>query len=117
VREFDESLGNLEQAYVERRSIRRQWECAMLLAGALAAASFAPRPLVMPIVSVLLVFSAGFVAGGAWLRSECRAQAAFTRWDQAGILMVAGFIAALTGDSADAVQFMESWLEPRMASE
>jgi hypothetical protein len=117
MRELGERLGDPKQASAERRSIARQWECAILLAGALAAASFAPHPLVLPIASVLLVLCASFAAGYAWLRAEWREAGAFTRWDQAGILMIAGFVAALTGDSADAVQFMEAWLEPRVASE
>jgi hypothetical protein len=104
-------------ASAEQRSVRRQWECTILLAGALAAASFAPHPLVPPIVSVLLVLCACFVAGSAWLRSERRDASTFTRWDQAGILMIAGFVAALTGDSADVLEFMEGWLERRIASE
>ncbi len=101
----------------ERRSIRRQWECAILLAGGLAAASFAPHPIVMPIVSLCLVLAAFLLAGYAWLRTESRIPGEFTRWDQAGVLMLAGFVAALTGDSADALQFMESFFEPRLASE
>ena len=117
MRELGERIGEATQARAERRSIARQREGAILLAGALAAASFAPHPLVLPIVSVLLVLCAGFVAGCAWLRSERRETSAFTRWDQAGILMIAGFVAALTGDSADVLEFMEGWLEKRIASE
>jgi hypothetical protein len=102
--------------HAERRSIRRQWECAMLLAGALAAASFAPHPIVLPIVSVVLVMSAALAASFAWLRAEGRPAGEFTRWDQAGILLVAGIVAALTGDSAEVLQFMESLSEARIAS-
>jgi hypothetical protein len=100
----------------ERRSIRRQWECAILLSGALAAASFAPHPIVLPIVSVVLVAAATFASGYAWMRSEQRTAGEFTRWDQAGILVFAGFAAALTGDSAEVLQFMESLGEARIAS-
>jgi hypothetical protein len=101
----------------ERRSLRRQWECAILLSGALAAASFAPHPIVLPVVSVLLIAAAGFAAGYAWLRTEARAAREFTRWDQAGILVFAGFAAALTGDSADVLHFIETLGEQRIASE
>jgi hypothetical protein len=89
----------------ERHSIRRQWECAILLSGALAAASFAPHPIVLPIVSVILVAAAAFASGYAWMRSEQRTAGEFTRWDQ-----------ALTGDSAEVLQFMESLSEARIAS-
>ena len=95
----------------ERRSVRRQWECATLLAGALAAASFAPHPIVLPIVSIVLVLSAALAAGYAWLRSERRMAGEFTHWDQAGILIFAGFVAALVGDSAEVVQFVEGFVE------
>ena len=108
----DSSLGN-----EERCSARRQWECALLLVGALAAASFAPHPLVLPIISVLLVLAAVLAAGYAWLHSEGRAQGEFTRWDQAGILIFAGFTAALTGDSAEVMQFMETLMEPHPAGD
>ena len=101
----------------ERRGIRRQWECAILLSGALAAASFAPHPIVLPIVSVVLIAAAAFASGCAWLRAEPRMVGEFTRWDQAGILVFAGFAAALTGDSADVLQFLEGFSEPRIASE
>jgi hypothetical protein len=95
----------------ERRSTRRQWECALLLAGALAAASFAPYAIVLPIVSVALVIGAILAASLAWLTSEHRAAGEFTRWDQAGVLIFAGFVAALTGDSAEALQMMEALAE------
>jgi hypothetical protein len=101
----------------EKYSANRQLECAMLLAGALAAASFAPHPLVLPVVSVVLVASAGLAASLAWMRREGRAQGVFTRWDQAGILAFAGIAAAMTGDSAEVLQFMDSFAEPRLASE
>lgn len=112
----DDVHGSLRPAafhHAERRSIRRQWECAILLAGALAAASFAPHPIVLPIVSVLLVVSAGLAAGYAWFQAEARSAGGFTRWDQAGILAFAGFFAALTGDSGEVLQFMESFAEAR----
>jgi hypothetical protein len=99
----------------ERRSIRRQWECAILLSAALAAASFAPHPIVLPIVSVLLVLSAALAAGIAWFRSETRPAGEFARWDQAGILLLAGLAAALVGDSAEVVQFMEHFADRRFA--
>jgi len=92
----------------ERRSARRQWECAFILAGALTAASFAPLAVVMPIVSVTLTMGAILAVGLAWLSAEHRAAAAFTRWDQAGVLLFAGFVAALTGDSAETLQMMET---------
>jgi hypothetical protein len=101
----------------ENHSANRQLECAMLLAGALAAASFAPHPLVVPVVSVVLVLSAVLAAGWAWIRAESRSQGLFTRWDQAGILALAGIAAAMTGDSAEVLQFMESFAEPRLASD
>jgi hypothetical protein len=101
----------------EKRSVRRQWECAVLVAAALAAASFAPHPIVLPIVSVVLMLLAASAAGYAWARSEGRHAGEFTRWDQAGILAFAGFVAALTGDSAEVLQFMESFSGPRLASE
>jgi hypothetical protein len=101
----------------ERRSLRRQWECAILLTGALAVASFAPHPIVLPIVSVVLIGVAAVLSGYAWLRAERRLAGEFGRWDQAGILVFAGFAAALTGDSAEVVQFLETLAEPRIASE
>jgi hypothetical protein len=104
-------LGRVQSAAIglaEKRSIRRQWECALLLAGALAAASFAPHAIVLPIVSAVLVIGAFFAVGLAWLGSESRAAGEFTRWDQAGVLMFAGFVAALTGDSAETLQMMET---------
>jgi hypothetical protein len=54
----------------ERRSMRRQWECAILLSGALAVASFAPHPIVLPIVSVVLIVAAAIASGYAWFRAE-----------------------------------------------
>jgi hypothetical protein len=95
----------------EKFGIRRQWECAVLLAAALAAGSFAPHPLVLPIVSVLLVLCAFLAATRAWLTGERRLASEFTRWDQAGLLMFAGFLAALTGDSAETMRFMETFAE------
>jgi hypothetical protein len=91
----------------EKRSARRQWECAFLLAGALAAASFAPHAIVLPIVSAVLVIGAVLAVAIAWMRSEGRMPGEFTRWDQAGVLMFAGFVAALTGDSAETLQMLE----------
>jgi hypothetical protein len=117
MRETLETLRSQTLEKAEKRSIRRQWECAVLVAAALAAASFAPHPIVLPIVSVVLMLLAGFAAGYAWLRSEGRLAGEFTRWDQAGILAFAGFVAALTGDSAEVLLFMESFTEPRLASE
>jgi hypothetical protein len=99
----------------EKRSIRRQWECALLLAGALAAASFAPHPIVLPIVSAILIFAAALAGSYAWLRSEPRSPGEFTRWDQSGVLIFAGFVAALTGDSGEVIQFMESFAEVPVA--
>ena len=101
----------------ERRSIRRQWECAILLSGAFAAASFAPHPIVLPIVSVVLIGAAAIASGYAWFRGERRLSGEFGRWDQAGILIFAGFVAALTGDSAEVLQFLDSLAEPRIASQ
>jgi hypothetical protein len=101
----------------ERRSVRRQWECAILLSGALAAASFAPHPIVLPIVSVVLIVAAVIASGYAWFRAEPRLVGEFGRWDQAGILVFAGIAAALTGDSAEVLQFLESLAEPRIAGE
>jgi hypothetical protein len=101
----------------ERRSMRRQWECAILLSGALAVASFAPHPIVLPIVSVVLIVAAAIASGYAWFRAEPRLVGEFGRWDQAGILVFAGIAAALTGDSAEVLQFLESLAEPRIASE
>jgi hypothetical protein len=91
----------------EKRSARRQWECAFLLAGALAAASFAPHAIVLPIVSAVLVIGAILAVAIAWMRAEDRAPGEFTRWDQAGVLIFAGFVAALTGDSAETLQMLE----------
>jgi hypothetical protein len=91
--------------------LRRQWECAILLAGALAAASFAPHPIVLPIVSALLVLCGALAAGHAWFTAERRLASEFTRWDQAGVLVFAGIVAALTGDSAETLRFMESLAE------
>jgi hypothetical protein len=108
------SFGRVQSAALnlaERRSIRRQWECALLLAGSLAAASFAPHAIVLPIVSAVLVIGAFLAAGLAWLLSESRAAGEFTRWDQAGVLIFAGFVAALTGDSAETLQMMEALAE------
>jgi hypothetical protein len=95
----------------EKLGIRRQWECAILLAAALAAASFAPHPLILPIVSALLVLCALLAASHAWFTAERRLVGEFTRWDQAGLLMFAGFLAALTGDSAETMRFMEAFAE------
>ena len=117
MRDVHERLQSQTLDRSEKRSLRRQWECAILLAGALAAASFAPHPIVLPIVSVVLVLSAGLAAGLAWLQAERRITGEFTRWDQAGILVFAGFVAALTGDSAEVLHFMESLAEPRLTSE
>ncbi len=110
------SLRGSPLAHLEQRSVRRQWECALLLGSALAAASFAPHPLVLPVVSVLLLLSALFTSAYAWLRSETRMENEFTRWDQAGILTFAGFAAALIGDSAEIVEVMERLIGPRYAS-
>ena len=117
MRETHEALRSRTVETAAKRSIRRQWECAVLLSGALAAASFAPHPIVLPIVSVLLMLLAGCAAFYAWARSEGHPAEEFTRWDQAGILAFAGFVAALTGDSAEVMQFMESFTGPRVASE
>ena len=109
-----QTLGHAQSAALnlaEKRSTRRQWECALLLAGALAAASFAPHAIVLPIVSVALVTGALLAVGLAWLASERRAAGEFTRWDQAGVLIFAGFVAALTGDSGEALQMMEALAE------
>ena len=108
------SLGHLHDAafdLAERRGVRRQWECAFLLAGALAAASFAPLAVVLPIVSAVLVIGALLAAGVAWASAEHRMPSVFTRWDQAGVLIFAGFVAALTGDSAETLQMMEALAE------
>jgi hypothetical protein len=115
-----QSFGHVHSAALdlaEKRSVRRQWECALLLAGALAAASFAPHPIVLPIVSAVLVIGALLAAGFAWLRSERRTVGEFTRWDQAGVLIFAGFVAALTGDSAETLQLMETFAEVPPARE
>jgi hypothetical protein len=109
-----QTLGHVQSAALslaEKRSARRQWECAFLLAGALAAASFAPHAIVLPIVSAVLVIGALLALGLARLASERRAAGAFTRWDQAGVLIFAGFVAALTGDSAETLQMMEALAE------
>src|SRR5262245_49740181 len=116
MRDTYETLRSETVEKAEKRSIRRQWECAILVAGALAAASFAPHPIVLPLVSVVLMVLAGCAAGYAWVRSEGQPRGEFTRYDQAGILAFAGFVAALTGDSAEVLQFIESFSEPRLAS-
>ena len=81
----------------ERRSARRPCLTACLLAGVLAAASFVPLPVVLPVVSVILVLSGYAIAAYSWFRSERRDTGGFTRWDHAGLVVFAGFIAALIG--------------------
>ena len=93
-----------------KRSARRPWLSGCLLAGALAAASFAPLPLVLPVVSVILVLSGCVIAGYSYFRSERRDAGRFTRWDQAGLFMFAGFIAALICDSNEALTFIETFV-------
>jgi hypothetical protein len=66
---------------------------------------------VLPIVSVVLVIGAALAAGFAWLWAERCMAGEFTRWDQAGVLIFAGFVAALTGDSAETLQMMEALAE------
>jgi hypothetical protein len=80
-----------------------------LLAGVLAAASFAPLPVVLPVVSVILVQSGCVIATYSWFRSERRDASVFTCWDQAGLFMFAGFIAALICDSTEALNFIETF--------
>ena len=117
MRDSHRRLRSVTAGIDERRSLRRQWECAILLSGALAAASFAPHPIVLPIVSVVLIAAAAIASGYAWLTAERRVAGEFGRWDQAGILVFAGFAAALTGDSAEVLQFLDGLVEPRIAGE
>ena len=48
-------------------------------------------------VSVILVLSGYAIAAYSWFRSERRDTGGFTRWDHAGLVVFAGFIAALIG--------------------
>jgi hypothetical protein len=95
----------------ERQSARRPWLSGCLLAGALAISSFAPLPLVLPVVSVILVMSGCVIAAYAWFKSEPRATSVFSCWDQAGLFMFAGFIAALICDSTEALNFIEAFAD------
>jgi hypothetical protein len=107
--------GALEQE--EKRSARRPWLSGCLLAGTLAAASFAPLPVVLPVVSVILVLSGCGIAAYSWFRSERRDTGVFTCWDQAGLFMFAGFVAALICDSTEALTFIETFTNRPAARE
>ena len=117
MREVSQRVRSSALDHGERRSARRPWLSACLLAGALAVASFAPLPIVLPLVSVILVLS-GFIVGAyAWFNSERRAAGIFTCWDQAGLFVFAGFVAALMGDSAETLNFIETFTQRPSANE
>jgi hypothetical protein len=111
MREASERARSSTLDHEAQRSARRPWLTACLLAGALAAASFAPLPVVLPVASVVLVLSGCAIAAYSWFRSERRDVAGFTRWDQAGLFVLAGFAAALIGDSAETLSFIEAFVD------
>ena len=117
MREVSERGRSSALDHEEKRSARRPWLTACLLAGVLAAASFAPLPVVLPVASVILVLSGSAIAAYSWFRSERRDVGGFTRWDQAGMFVFAGFIAALIGDSAETLSFIEAFVNQSPARE
>ncbi|WP_088345676.1 MULTISPECIES: hypothetical protein [Rhodomicrobium] len=117
MRQASRNLRSSSYDEVARRSARQQWQSAVVLAGALAAASFVPHPIVLPLTSVILVAAGCAVAAFAWVRAEKREADQFTRWDQAGIFVFAGFLAALTADSAEALSFIEAFADRSPARE
>ena len=117
MRDVSERARSSALDHEEKRGARRPWLTACLLAGALAAASFAPLPVVLPVASVVLVLSGCAIAAYSWFRSERRDVAGFTRWDQAGLFVLAGFAAALIGDSAETLSFIEAFVDRSSARE
>jgi hypothetical protein len=111
MREVSERIRSSALDHEDKRSARRPWLSGCLLAGALAVSSLAPLPVVLPIASVILVLSGCIVSGYAWFKSERRDTDGFTRWDQAGLFMFAGFVAALTCDSTEALSFIEAFVD------
>jgi hypothetical protein len=117
MREVSERVRSSALDHEEKRIARRPWLTSCLLAGVLAVASFAPLPVVLPLVSIILILSGCAIAAYSWLRSERRDMGGFTRWDQAGLFVFAGFIAALIGDSAETLSFIEAFVDRSPARE
>src|SRR5262245_7550892 len=81
---------------------------ATAAAGSAAAIAMLPRPLVLPVLSVLLIMIAASVALVAW-RFPLRARrGAVNYWDIAGVLTFAGICAALLSEPEQVLPLLES---------
>jgi hypothetical protein len=81
------------------------------LAGAIAAALCLwtlPLPLILPALSVLIVFAAAGLALVAWMRPHRPASVRVTYWDIVGALTFIGICAALLSDPEQVVPLLEA---------
>jgi hypothetical protein len=86
---------------------------AMFAAGVVLAATVAataltlPRPLVLPVFSVMALSVAGVIAIMAWRRSTAGDQSRVTYWDVAGALAFFGVCAAMLSDAEQVMPIFE----------
>jgi hypothetical protein len=85
----------------------REIDTVLKFAAAAAVASMCPLPLLLPVLSMMLLAIGFWTAGGALLRGDPRQSATYTRWDESGLLVFAGFAAAIISDPMDAWRYFE----------
>lgn len=81
------------------------------IAGVLATGAVAwtaPSPLVLPILSVMAIVTAGAAAAIAWMTAQRLAATSITYWDIAGALTFIGIFAALLSDAGQALPLLET---------
>lgn len=100
---------------------RRGWDGPWLTTIALTAlmammtwvvAAAAPKPLLLPILSVALTALAGAVALVAWRLRQPRRADRLGYWDLAGALTLFGIVAALFSDPAEVIPLLEARRAP-----
>ena len=85
----------------------REIDTALKFVAAVAVASFSPLPLFLPVLSMMLLIIGFGTAGSALWRRETRESPLFTRWDEAGLLVFAGFAAAIVCDPIDVLRYLD----------
>lgn len=85
----------------------REIDIAIKFVVAVAVASFSPLPLFLPVLSMMLLIIGFGTAGSALLRGDTRESPLVTRWDEAGLLVFAGFAAVIVCDPTDALRYLD----------
>ena len=85
----------------------REIDTTLKFAAAVALASFSPQPLFLPVLSLMLLIIGFGTAGSALVRGDTRESPLFTRWDEAGLLVFAGFAAGIVCEPMDALRYLD----------